>query len=45
VVVHPDPHVVRERLERLGLDHPVQEGPEAGIRARVATPAGLVELR
>jgi len=42
---HPDPAAVRERLAALGLDLPVDEGPEAALVAALETPRGRVVLR
>jgi hypothetical protein len=42
---HPDPASVRADLAALGLDLPVDEGPEAALVATLDSPRGLVVLR
>ena len=42
---HPDPVPVRAFLQHLHLDLAVHEGPQPALVARIAGPAGVVELR
>lgn len=40
----PDPRKMRQMLKDLGADAPVVPGPRTRLKARLATPRGLVEL-
>jgi hypothetical protein len=42
---HPKADQVRRVLEELGLDLPVESGPEPALIAAIATPRGEIELR
>ncbi len=41
---HPQPEKLRAALMQLGLDATVQRGPEARLRAFIASPQGTIEL-
>jgi hypothetical protein len=43
-IEHPDPEAVRAALGALGLDLPVWSAERPSLKARIETPAGIIEV-